>query len=163
VPVDTRGRVRRTTISALLAGAMGWLLLGHSAGAGEAAKNGWHTYRNARAGYSVKYPPRWTAHDQVSAGGQFVTLFTSPDRASAIEISVRPETTGQGDPSDIPHTRCHAVTMSGLSGTQCVDTISFSAVTTLVAGGKVYSIAWSLKRMKSAIAQRFVRSFRLLS
>jgi hypothetical protein len=64
---------------------------------------------------------------------------------------------------DLPNTRCQLVTIGGLSGVQCLDTINFSIVTTFVGSGKTYAVSGSSKRLDQDIYQHVVYSLTLIS
>lgn len=121
---------------------------------------GWKTYRNDRAGYSVDYPASWAVHESAPAR-DLSTTFTSPRAREAIGVTVIEGGRGDAGNSDIPNTRCGPVTISGLSGTQCFDTISFSISTTLAGEGKTYVVSTSAKGMDRRVYDRLLRSFRV--
>jgi len=116
------------------------------------------TYRNKQAGFSVDYPSDWTASEQATADGAFVTTFTPPDDRAAITVIVRRGEQAP-EPSDIPNTRCQPVSAAGLAGVRCFDTISLGTSTTLVGGGKTFTIATSSKRADQSVYQQILDSF----
>lgn len=124
------------------------------------ASGAWQTYRNKRAGYQVEHPADWTVGEQDGPAGAIVTTFTGP-AGMRIVVTVRP---GASIPDgDVPNIRCEQVTVGGLKGTRCFDTISRSTSTTLVGQGKTYTIAGAGKRVDAAIYQRFLDSFAVVS
>ena len=99
---------------------------------------GWTTYRTERGGFSLEHPSTWTVHERADARGVLVTTFTAPQGAGvAVLVEPRPSSPPEND--DVMNTRCHDVTMSGLPGRTCLDTISSSLSTTVVSGDKIWS------------------------
>lgn len=127
-----------------------------------AAGGAWNNYRNQQAGYAVDYPAAWNTGEQVNADGWLVTTFAPSEGSTAVSVLVRQGDAAQA-PSDLPNTRCQQVTVGGVPGTRCLDTISFGLSTTIVHGGKTYMIASSGKRIDQAIYRRFLDSFTLIS
>jgi hypothetical protein len=128
-----------------------------------AASQDWKTYRNAQAGYSVAYPPDWKAVEVPGARGEFITKFTPAAGDASIVIAVRPIDPDQQEPIDLPNTRCRIVTVGGLSGVRCFDTISLSGSTTVAGKGKQFIITTTGKRPDENLYQRFLDSFQLIS
>lgn len=122
----------------------------------------WRTYRNEKAGYAVKYPSDWKVEEQTGTDDALMTTFRPTAGGAGITVSVQSGEMDQGV-SDIPNTRCQQVKVGELSGTRCFDTLSFSTSTTLVGGGKTYTIAVFGKRLDRNIYQRFLESFRPIS
>ncbi len=133
-----------------------------SAGANSPQHNGWKTYRSERAGYTVKYPASWVVSERTGPNGSLITTFRRPDGRAAIEVTVYPGTADATVDTDLENMRCHPVKVRSLSGTQCLDTISFSLITTFVGRDKTYLITASAKRLSMRTYRQFVRSFRLL-
>jgi hypothetical protein len=131
--------------------------------AGTSAKTSWKTYRNQRAGYSVKYPASWTVNERTGSKGSLVTMFQQPNGRAGIGVTVQQGTADTTGNSDIGNVRCHALKVRTLSGTQCLDTIAFSMITTLVGQGRTYIIGASLKHVSMKVYQQFVQSFRPIS
>jgi hypothetical protein len=128
-----------------------------------AASQGWKTYRNEQAGYSVAYPPDWQAVEVPGARGEFITKFTPATGVVSIVIAVRPIDPDQKEPIDLPNTRCRPVTVGGLSGVRCFDTISLSGSTTVAGKGVQFIIATTGKRLDENLYQRFLDSFQLIT
>jgi hypothetical protein len=116
----------------------------------------WQTYRSEPAGYRVEYPAGWTVSEQTLPGGTFLTTFTPAD-GSGIAVSVQP---GEILPAnDLPNTRCEQVTIGGLAGTRCLDTLGQSTAITLVGQGKTFTIIAEGKRVEAQILQRLLNTF----
>jgi hypothetical protein len=128
-----------------------------------AASQGWKTYRNTQAGYSVAYPPGWKAVEVPGASGEFITKFTPAAGDGSIVIAVRPIDPDQKEPIDLPNTRCQLVTVGGLSGVRCFDTISLSGSTTVAGKDKQFIITTTGKRPDENLYQRFLDSFQLIT
>ncbi|HEY3230385.1 MAG TPA: hypothetical protein VGJ87_14280 [Roseiflexaceae bacterium] len=127
-----------------------------------AASQDWKTYRNAQAGYSVAYPPDWKAVEVPGARGEFITKFTPAAGAASIVIAVRPIDPDQKEPIDLPNTRCQLVTVGGLSGVRCFDTISLSGSTTVAGKDKQFIITTTGKRPNEKLYQQFLDSFQVI-
>jgi hypothetical protein len=118
----------------------------------------WQTYRSAQGGFHVDYPADWTASERGDAGSTLTTTFAPPGGGAGIAVIVRPGGPVE-DNSDIPNVRCRSVTIGGLSGKRCLDTIAFSVSTTLVGQDKIYMIVASTKRADQNVYQRLLESF----
>lgn len=123
----------------------------------------WMSYQNTEAGYSIEYPADWTLNKSISANGEFITTFVAPNNAQGIIVSVLNNETATEQNSDIPNVRCQQVTISGLSGQRCFDTVAFSISTLLLGQDKQYSIATFGKHPDQNIYQRFLDSFTVTS
>jgi hypothetical protein len=122
----------------------------------------WQPYRNDQAGYSVTYPSDWTVSETVGADGSYSTTFTPADGGAGILVLVQAGEQS-GESNDIPNTRCQPVTVGGLTGMRCLDTISFSTSTILVGHGKTYTIVATGKRTDQTIYQALIDSFAVSS
>lgn len=118
----------------------------------------WKIYHNVSAAYTVAYPASWTVNERAGGNGTDITTFT-PASGSGIAITVGAGGAGTAGNSDLSNMRCTPVTVSGLHGTRCFDTIAFSLSTTLGGAGKQYVIAASGRRLDQRIYQRLVASF----
>lgn len=121
----------------------------------------WRQYHNKPAGYVLDYPGAWVVHEHTAADGSVTTTFTPPHGGTGIDVTVRHGSFDDSGQTDIPNTRCQHVMLAALPGTRCVDTISFSTSTSVVAHGRTYAISTSGKRMAGPIYDHLVRSFRL--
>jgi hypothetical protein len=119
----------------------------------------WKTYHNVEAGYSVEYPADWTVNENPVKNGEMITTFTVPDDGQGIVVNIQNGETASEDIPDMPNTRCQPVTISGLSGRRCFDTIALSTSTTLIGDGKQYTIAAFGKHLDPNIYQHFLESF----
>jgi hypothetical protein len=121
------------------------------------ASGAWQMYRNDRAGYSTEYPPGWTVREQANADGSFATTFQPAGDGAGITVMVMP---GVIVPeNDLPNTRCEQVTVGGLPGTRCFDTIALSTSVTLAGQGKTFIIAADGKHLDTQIFERFLDHF----
>lgn len=128
-----------------------------------AASQGWQTYRNDQAGYSVAYPPDWRVAEQPGAPGEFGESFAPKDGGAGIQVAVRPLDPAQREPLDLPNAKCKPVVVTGALGFRCSDSLSSSTTTTLVGKSKQFIIAGSGKRLNPDIYQRFLDSFQAYS
>jgi hypothetical protein len=88
--------------------------------------------------------------------------FTPPNGGTGISVTARPgDATPSGGGSDIPNTRCGPVRVGGLSGTRCLDTISFAISTTLTGRGMSYTLSTSGKGGNLSVYQRMLDTFRM--
>jgi len=126
--------------------------------AASANTGAWQTYRSAQGGFHVDYPADWTVSERGDADGTLTTTFAPTGGGAGIVVIVRPGGPVE-DNSDIPNVRCRSVTIGGLSGKRCLDTIAFSVSTTLVGQDKIYTIAASTKRADQNVYQRLLESF----
>ena len=121
------------------------------------ASGAWQTYRSERAGFSVEYPADWTVGEQTKPDGSVVTTFSAASGGLMIVVAMMP---GQvASENDLPNTRCQQVTIGGLPGTRCLDTISRSTAITLVGQGKTFTIAAVAKRLDPQTFDRFLDHF----
>ena len=119
----------------------------------------WATYQNTQAGYSVQYPSDWTVNEIVGKNGELITTFTMPNNQQGITVSVLNGEAVVGEIPDMPNTRCQQVTVSGLSGRRCFDTIASSISTTFSDHGKQFDIVAFGKYPDQDIYQGFLESF----
>ena len=119
----------------------------------------WKTYHNVQAGYSAEYPADWAVSEQVGTDGSIVTTFSSVDGGAGIMVLVQSGEFGGAGSLDLPNTRCEEVTIGGLTGTRCFDTLSSSTSTAVVSQGKTYMITSTSKRLDPMIYDRFLDSF----
>jgi hypothetical protein len=119
-------------------------------------------YRSDQGGYAVDYPSDWAVNERVATDGTVITSFVPASGGASISIVVQPSELPMVAAED-PHTRCNEVQIGSLSGLRCIDTISLSISTTLVADGKTYRITTSGKGLTGDVYQRLVESFRLNS
>jgi len=120
----------------------------------------WQTYQGTAAGFTVEYPADWTAAETVGADGVPAVTFSDPGGRTGIEVSVRPSGDVGTPGLDVPNTRCQPVSIAGLAGMRCLDTISFGIATTLTGDGKTYVIASVGKRPELAVYDHLLASFR---
>jgi hypothetical protein len=122
-----------------------------------ATSQSWQRYRSDRAGYSVDYPTTWTANEREDTNGSITTVFAPTGGGAGISVIMR-----VGAPpvesNDIPNTRCQPVSIGGLSGTNCFDTIALTSSTTLTGQDKTFSI-FAGKGVPRDIYQHVLNSF----
>lgn len=121
--------------------------------------DGWSTYQNQQEGFSITYPAGWTASES-SADGINRTLLAPNDGGMGISIVVQAGEMPAAESTDIPNTRCEQVTVGGMSGSTCFDTISQSTTTTVVGQGKTYTFS-ATKLPDATIYQAILNSFTL--
>ena len=119
----------------------------------------WKTYDNTQAGYSAKYPADWAVNESLGVNGELITAFMAPNDGQGIVVSVLNRDAAVEEIPDMPNTRCEQVTISGLSGRRCFDTLTFNFSTTLIDQGKVYTIAGFGKHLDENIYQLFSERF----
>jgi hypothetical protein len=120
----------------------------------------WQTYHSQSAGYRVEYPAGWVASEQANAGGSFATTFAPSGGGASITVLVMPGASIPAD--DLPNTRCEQVTIGGLAGTRCFDTIARSTSVVLSGQGGTFTIAADGKHLDSQIFERFLSTFALV-
>ncbi len=118
-------------------------------------------YRSVAGGYAIDLPPHWTIREVVQPDGTVVTTVAPPTRGLGITIIVGAGTS-LGEAADVPHTRCQPITVAGLPGHRCIDTLTFGISTTLVGAGKRYTIATLSKGGASDVYAQVVASFQVL-
>ena len=119
----------------------------------------WKTYDNSQAGYSAKYPADWAVNENVGTNGELITMFMASKDGQGIVVSVLNSDAAVEEIPDMPNTRCQQVTISGLSGRRCFDTLTFNFSTTFISQGKQYAIASSGKHPDQDMYQHFLESF----
>ncbi len=126
-----------------------------------APNTSWQTYQNQQLGYSVQYPSGWVVNEQIDANGANVVTFAPSDGGAGISVTVQAGRSAH-ETRDIPNMRCREVTINGLSGTRCFDTISFGVTTTIFGKDKTYTIGTSTKHIDQNIYQHLLDSFNLI-
>jgi hypothetical protein len=126
------------------------------------AADDWQTYRSAQAGYRVDYPAGWMASERSEADGRRVTTFQPVAGGVGITVIAQPGGTA-ADNADLPNTRCQPVSVGGLSGTRCFDTIAMTTTTILMSQNTTFLIVAPGRRLDQQIYQRFLESFRPIS
>lgn len=124
----------------------------------EVTTDEWKTYHNTQVGYSAEYPADWTVNESVGVNGELITTFMAPNDGQGIIVSVLNNEAAVEEILDMPNTRCEQVTISGLSGRRCFDTLAFNFSTTFINQGKQYTIASSGKHPDQNIYQHFLES-----
>ena len=119
----------------------------------------WETYHNTEAGYSASYPAGWTVNESVGINGELITAFMEPNNEQGIVVNIPNGEVAVEEIPDMPNVRCQQVTISGLSGRRCLDTLTFNFSTTFIDQGKQYTIASSGKHADQNIYQRFLDNF----
>lgn len=121
-----------------------------------AAETGeWAKYQHAQAGYSVEYPADWTVTE---SAGQ-ITMFVAPNGEQGITVNVQNSEAVAESTPDLPNTRCEPVTVSGLAGQRCFDTLTFTISTTFTGPARQYAIVTFGKQPDEAVYQHFLDSF----
>jgi hypothetical protein len=120
---------------------------------------GWKTYHSEQSGFRAEYPTDWIVSEQTSSDGSNVTTFSSIDGGAGIMVLVQSGEFGGTGSLDLPNTRCEEVTVGGITGTRCFDTLSFSTSTSVVSQGKTYIITSISKRLDAMIYNSFLASF----
>lgn len=119
----------------------------------------WKTYQNTEAGYSAEYPADWAVNESVDINGEVITKFIALTDGEGIVVSVLKGEAAVEEIPDMPNTRCQQVTISGLSGKRCFDTVAFSISTTFLGNSKQYNITAFGKHLDQNIYQHFLENF----
>jgi hypothetical protein len=119
----------------------------------------WAEYQNAQAGYSVQYPSGWAVTESVGQNGEFTSAFKATDSEQGVTVNVLTSEAVVAQTSDMPNTRCQQVTISGLAGLRCFDTLNFSISTTFTGHGRQFSIVTLGKHPDETVYQHFLDSF----
>ena len=128
--------------------------------AAPATTEGWPTYRNDQAGYSIAYPPGWAVQEQVD-GGMIVTTF-GPSGAPGITVSMQATDTEPAEPLDLPAgPRCQPIVVGGITGLRCRNVVTLRVPASPGGQGKSYIIASADPGIDQALFQRFLDSFSL--
>ncbi len=161
-------RVRRRTAhwtGALLAA----LLLFGSAASGAAAETDgdpaggtdpgpvestWQTYHSAAGGYTIAVPGDWLVQETADAAGTSVTTLASDTQG----IVVRAGAGAGAEAGDLPNTLCRSVTVGGLPGSQCIDTLSRSVAITLEGPSGRYRLA-AARTLDPALLAQILATF----
>jgi hypothetical protein len=117
----------------------------------------WQSYHGQAAGYRVEYPAGWMVSEQANADGSFATTFAPSGGGAGITVLVLPRASFPAD--DLPNTRCEQVTIGGLAGTRCFDTIARSTSIALAGQDRIFTIAADGKRLDPQILERFLGAF----
>jgi hypothetical protein len=117
----------------------------------------WQTYHSQSAGYRVEYPVGWVASEQANADGSFTTTFGSSGGGDSMTVLVMPGVSPPAD--DLPNVRCEQVTIGGLAGTRCFDTIARSTSVVLAGQGRIFMLAADGKHLDQQIFERFLSTF----
>jgi hypothetical protein len=87
------------------------------------------------------------------------TTFRPAGGGPGITVAVQAGAPPSIAPSELERRRCERVSVGGLTGMRCVDTVS-SIVSTMLAGkAQTYIIATTAKDVEQPIYQRFLDSF----
>ncbi len=121
----------------------------------------WLTYTDAQAGYSVTYPRGWSVTGSAGANGERIATFMAPGGASSIVVTVLSDAGATPQPEDMPNTHCQPITISGVPGRRCLDTIAGSLTTMLSGNNRQYTITSSPHFLDQALYEAFLQSFRL--
>ena len=78
---------------------------------------------------------------------------------AGIIITARPTDLAQGEPLDLPNTRCQPVPGNRGIATRCLDTIARTSATTFVGDDRTYTITMARKGMDEYIYQHMLDSF----
>jgi hypothetical protein len=120
----------------------------------------WKNYHNTQTEYNASYPADWTVNESAGINDELITTFMAPnDAGQGIVVSVLNGEVAVEEIPDMPNTRCELVTISGLSGRRCFDTLALSISTTLSGFSKQYTITSFGKHLDQNIYQRFLESF----
>jgi hypothetical protein len=133
----------------------------HPSASAVSAAGDWRIYHSPQGDFSVEYPADWIAIEQGGDENLRVTEFVSPGGNASISVMVQPGELPAAS-SDIGNVRCQELTIDGLSGMRCFDSVALSSSATLVGGGKTFIIAGFGKRLDTSIYQRLTDSLRLL-
>jgi hypothetical protein len=123
--------------------------------------DGWQLYRDEQAGFSIAFPPDWSASQSSAEAGNLVVAF-GPAGGAGIQVVVQP-----GNPPSVRQPEqsslvCERATAGGLAGTRCVNTATGRITTTLAGKGRTFIIATVGKAVDEATYGRTVDSFALV-
>ncbi len=85
----------------------------------------WQTYHSAAGGYTIAVPGDWLVQETADAAGASVTTLASDTQGIVVRAGAG------GEAGDLPNTLCRSVTVGGLLGSQCTDTLSRGVAITL--------------------------------
>lgn len=123
----------------------------------------WTVYVNTLANYSLEYPSDWSVTEQGGASDErLVTTFAPPDGGSGITVTVAPADTDEDASLDLPNRRCEEVTLAGLSGRRCFETLSLTTSTTLFGSGRRFVISARVRGLDPAVYEHVLATFSLL-
>jgi hypothetical protein len=122
------------------------------------AAGGWQSHQSASAGFSIAYPPDWTASEHVSEDGASITQFTPAGGGPGVNVVVQAGPPAVRQPETSSRI-CERVTAGRLFGTRCRDTGTGTIATTLVGTGRTFIIATTGKGVDEQLYQRFLDSF----
>jgi hypothetical protein len=131
-----------------------------------AAGDPWQSYHSDRGAFEAGYPADWIVSEETRTDGAVVTTFASASGGvwiAVISQTPLPAQIEPPEPVDIPNTRCEVITVDGLPGTRCFDTIAFSTTTTFMNERRSYTVIASTKGTQPDIYQRFLDSFNALA
>ncbi|MGI9146598.1 MAG: hypothetical protein ACR2IK_08660 [Chloroflexota bacterium] len=153
----SQAAVRFASLSAVIATAT---VLAATAWAGTApgpsvADQDWQTYHSLSGAFTVAFPPDWSVQDNVDDRGATMVALASGDGASAIAVRAA---AGGADNADLPNTLCSTVTVAGLIGSRCIDTLGRSLVVTLNGGSSDYQLV-TARRGDSSVFEQVLASF----
>jgi hypothetical protein len=121
----------------------------------QAADQPWQVYHSDRAGFSIAVPDGWTIQEGAEADGRPKVTLQSADGSAAMAVSV-------GDPmaaaADLPNTFCGPLSVGGLDGTRCVDTLSGSVVVTVTTAGATFQFVTG-RRVDRALFEQVLSTF----
>jgi len=114
----------------------------------------WQTYHSAAGGYTIAVPGDWLVQETAAADGASVATLASDTGG----IVVRAGAGAGGEAGDLPNTLCRSVTVGGLPGSQCTDTLSRSVAITLEGPTGRYRLA-AARTLDPALLAQILATF----
>ena len=104
----------------------------------------WPVFTSVAGRYRLRYPPGWRVEESTGTGGPVLSLLAP--RGAGISVLVTFTPPPEGGASNAPNTACRPVTVGGLAGSRCLDTLSKVVTTTLKGRERWYVLTASLRR-----------------
>jgi hypothetical protein len=107
------------------------------------AISGWPVFTSVAGGYRLRYPPGWRVKESTGTGGPVLSLLAPRGAGISVLVTFTPPPERA---SNAPNTACRPVTVAGLAGSRCLDTVAKVVTTTLKGQERWYVLTASLRR-----------------